>query len=162
MIDAKTLVARLRTDELRCRTGILLIPEPFLGQEAVIAARLGIQHVDLAQWVVDRVPHGGKYLHLSVGTVFGHLDDIANDHSGMDCVLISNLDVAVMRLASIERTQLWCALLEDFPHRKKAILLAVPGHKDGIIVLQEEAIRSKWEQSDRITTWPVQPTGIDQ
>ena len=159
MLDAKTLVARLRTNELRCRTGVLLIPEPCLGKEAEIAARLGIQYVDFASYILEHAPIGGEFLHLSVSILFTYFDNIANEHSGMDCVLISNTDVAAMRLTSADREQLWTCLLQDFPHRRKAILLGIPGHKEGIIVLQEEIIRSKWEQSHRMATWQFEPRG---
>lgn len=162
MLEANALVARLRGDELRCRTGILFLPDLCLGREAEVAARLGIQHVDLAAYVLERVPVGGKFLNLSAGKIFDHLDDIANAHSGMDVVLIANADIAVMRLTSADRAQLWESLLKDFPNRKKALLLAIPEHKDGIRVLQEEPLRHTWEQAGRLGKWSMEHRGQDR
>lgn len=153
MTEPKELVRMLRTGAWRCRTGILLLPADALGKEATIAAKLDVQHMDFVAYLIEHAPAGSKYVNLTLEDLFRFLDDIANSASGMDCVLISDIDVAAVKLTSVERTELWHRLLSDFPHRRKAVLFGVPDHMDGIRVLQEASIRNEWEHAGRVAKW---------
>ena len=154
MTEPAELVKILRSGELRCRTGIVLLPDSAFGYEADVAARLDVQHVDFTEHMIAQVPQGSQFVDLTLGRIFEYLDDIAESASGMNCVLVSGFDVAVMRLTSKERAELWRRLLTDFPYRKKGLLLGVPGHLDGVRVLQEETIRKDWQDAGRIARWP--------
>ena len=152
-VDSKELVRMLRTKAWRCRTGILLVSGESLGQEATIAARLNIQHVDLVEYLIQNAPPESAYIGLTLEGLFGIIDDIANSASGMDCVLVSNIDVGTANLTSKERTELWQRLMRDFPHRRKSVVFGVPAHLDGIRVLQEASILAQWENDNRLGRW---------
>ena len=102
MVDPKELVRMLRTEAWRCRTGIVLVPAESLGQEATIAARLNVQHVDLVAYLIESAPADSDYIGLTLEGLFRIIDDIANSPSGMDCVLVSDIDVGTAKLASKE------------------------------------------------------------
>jgi hypothetical protein len=153
MTEPAELVKQLRSGELRCRTGIVLLPDDALGHEADVAARLDVQHVDFTEHMIAQVPPGSQVVDLTLGRIFASLDDIVDSTLGMNCVLVSAFDVAVMRLTSKERAELWRRLLSDFPYRKKGLLLGIPGHLEGILVLQEETIRKDWQDAGRIARW---------
>lgn len=153
MIEPRELIARLRSQDLRCRTGILLVPASSLGQESEVAVRLGIDHMSLARRLLETVPEGGQFVTVNLTSVFRLLDDIADNHKGRKCVLIYDIDVAAMRLASHERVELWDRLMRDFPYHRVPLVFAIPAHLDGIRVLQEEKIRKEWEESGRMAVW---------
>jgi hypothetical protein len=153
MVDPWDLVRRLRSNELRSRTGLLLLPQSAIGREQDIAARLNVQHEDLLTQLLEAVPSGSSYLNLTLGSLFEYLDEIANSNSGMACVLVSQIDVAAMKLSSRDRAQLWRRFLTDFPYRRKAVLLGIPDCMDAIRILQERSIRDAWERSDQIAHW---------
>jgi hypothetical protein len=153
MIEPSELVRRLRQASYRSKTGILLLPVPALGQEANIAAQLDIQHVDFAASLLSRIPQGSNYVDVTLRTIIDDLDQIANAASGMDCVLVSQIDVAVTKLTFPDRARFWPRLLGDFPNRRKGLLLSVPDVPDGLEVLHDESIRRAWINADRVAKW---------
>lgn len=153
MIDPPELVRRLQSEEFRCRTGILLVPQTHIGREAEIAVRLNVQYEDLTNRLLQTVPPGSGYLNLTLESLFDQLDDIANSSAGMGCVLVAQIDVAVMKLNSHERARLWRDLLTNFPHRRKAMVIGIPGCMDGIRVLQEQSIMEEWVHAERMAIW---------
>jgi hypothetical protein len=155
MIEPKALTARLRSQDLRCRTGILLIPESVLGHEAEVAVHLDVDHIDFAKCLLDAVPEGGQFVDLSLAHVLKLLTDIADNYKGRGCVLVSNTDVAAMHMCSHDCGELWDRLMRDFPHQRVALVFTIPEHLDGIRVLQEESIRQGWERSGRMATWTI-------
>jgi len=155
MVEPKELILRLRSQDLRCRTGILLVPEPVLGHESEVAVRLGIDYISFAKRLLDAVPKGAQFMDMNLARVFNLLDDIADNHRGRRCVLISDIDVAAMRLSSHDRNELWDRLMRDFPYHKVALVFTIPGYLDGIRVLEEETVRQGWEESGRMATWTI-------
>ena len=147
------VVAVLHTRILRCRTGVLSLPEGALGAESEIAAALGVELLDYREHLLSCVTTGAKYLNLTLTRVFDDLDDIANTRTGETCVLIGNFDVAVARLQTDERTVLWRNLFTDYPHRTRALLLCIPSHNDESFSFPDSSIRRMWHESNRFAIW---------
>ena len=140
------LVNSLRSHTLRTKTGILLIKPEQLGDEGHIALRLGIQLLDYTDYLLDRVPDGGTIVNLSLDTIVEDLDVISNRSTGMDCVLLSNFDIAVTKLTSGERSQLWKGLMGQFPNRRKGLIFCMPA--------RTKESEQEWSEFDeRIVEW---------
>ena len=159
MASPEEVVAMLRAQSLRCRTGVLSLPDRALGSESEIAAALSVEMLDYREYLLSRVTTGARYLNLTLSRVFDDLDDIANAKTGESCVLIGNFDVAVARLRSDERTVLWRNLLTDFPHRTRALLLCIPSHNDESFAFPDSNIRRMWYESKRFAVWQIDPRG---
>jgi hypothetical protein len=155
MIEAKELVRRLREATYRSKTGILLLPPSAFGHEADIAAQLNIQHVDFVTRLLARIPRGSDYVHVTFGAIIDELDKITNAASGMNCIMLSQIDVAVTKLSFPDRVMFWPHLLGDFPHRRKGLLLAVTDISDGSELLQDPSSREAWLNSDRMARWEL-------
>ncbi|MCE5327913.1 MAG: hypothetical protein LLG01_16015 [Planctomycetaceae bacterium] len=153
MIDARELVRLLRAASFRSKTGVILLPADMFGQEELIAAQLDIQYADIVPLLIQRIPPHGNFLNLSLSGLFEVLDSLAFSNAGMDCVLISGIDVPAMKLASIERREMWRRLLQDYPYRPKGLVFTIPNHMDGVLVLQESSIRAEWERGGRVAAW---------
>ncbi len=155
MIDVHELVKRLRHVAFRSKTGILLIPSTEHGHEADIAARLNIEHVDFVTCLLGKVPNDSDYVNVSLGGIIEELDQITNARSGMDCVLVSQIDVAATKLTYPDRARLWPRLLGDFPNRRKGLLLTVTDISEGSELLQDRSMLEAWLNADRIAKWTL-------
>ena len=148
------MVNMLRNRELRCRTALLMIPLSLMGKEAQIAAQLGIDHVDYRQYLLDHLPAGGEFLGLSANKIFGDLDAISNAMSGMDCVLLSNLDLAVAGIPAIDRTSLLKErLFNQLCYRRRGLLIVMPDTGPDVGALLDQELKQYWMDHDRLVKW---------
>jgi hypothetical protein len=162
MPSPQEVVTLLRTQGLRCRTGILAIPPKSLGAEPEIAAALDVELLDYPTHLLSRVSVGQQYLNLTLSRVFEDLDAIANSKSGESCVLVGSFDVAVSKLRTEERSILWRNLLIDFPYRTRALLLSIPAYNDESFAFPDANIRLMWLESERFSVWQPISRGSDQ
>lgn len=128
MTDQKAvqLVKLLRSRELRCRTGILLLSKEWLGQEPNVAARLGIDCLDYAKVLQEAFSYGTAYVNINATSEVNRLDDIATGLASSDCILIYNVDLSLSKLDNDSRNTLWSAVWEKLSNRRVALIIAVP------------------------------------
>ena len=120
------LVHLLRGHILRVRTGLYLLPVPMLTRAPDEAARLGIHAVDSRDWLLKRLPEGTRFSGITVERLLELVDEICREVSESDCLLIYDFDLLVARLKTDERAELWRQLYSGFPHRPRALLIAMP------------------------------------
>jgi hypothetical protein len=131
-----------------------MVPLSLLGQESRIAAQLGIDHVDYRRYLLDHLPAGGTFLGLSANKVFADLDGISNEAMGTDCVLLSNLDLALAGLVTSERMGLLRErLFNQFCYRRRGLLIAMPDTDSVPSPLFDHAMRQHWLSYDRLVVW---------
>lgn len=120
------LIRYLRGPALRVRTGLWLAPPGFRGHEAATAARLGVSAADARRPLMDTLLPGQTRLLLRESTLIRALDTIAQGDFPSDCCLVYNLDLLLAGLTSTARAAVWASLYDGFPHRERALLLAMP------------------------------------
>ena len=96
------VVKLIRTNTLRIRNGLWLLPSTSLGQERNEAARLLVEGVDLRQELVQYLPAGTHFIGLTEQKVIELLDKVAEGEGQSDCALIYNLDLLLARLKQHE------------------------------------------------------------
>ena len=141
------LVARLRSYRLRVRTGIWLLPLPFLAHVGDEAARLDIDLVDIRQVLLNALPKDTIYSGLDAAYLVDLLDEICRAHLGRDCILVYNFDLLLARLRHDERMDLWHQLYDSFPYRRRALLIAVPQGADALL---PSSALGAWRQDGRL------------
>lgn len=154
MLNPKSMVEMLRNRELRCRTGVMMVPLSLMGQESRIAAQLGIDHVDYRRYLLDHLPAGGAFLGLSANKVFADLDNISNEATGTDCVVLSNLDLALAGLVTSERMSLLRErLFNQLCYRRRGLLFAMPDAGSVPNPLFDHEMTQHWQARDRLVVW---------
>ncbi len=130
---------------LRCRTGVLLIPEAELGRERELAARLNIDCVDMAEHVNNSLPEETEFVPPGAAYVLRWLRDIANAESGGDCVLVSNVDLLLARLEEQQRETVWRQLCNNFPNYRRGIIITLPAK--GVSLLMSRETQDVWRKT---------------
>jgi hypothetical protein len=140
------LKQRLARQVLRCRTGVLLADAGHLGKEPDLAARAGMQPLDLTRHLLDIQP-GTKYADITAETLSRALDDISKSNGVRDCILVYNLDLPLARLDDTELSRLWKHLRKDLQTRPKTLVFLLPS---GAEVIFPEAERKLWDEEKRL------------
>lgn len=144
------LVALLRGRTLKVRTGLWLMPLPYLGKEEDEAARLGIDALDIRRPILAGLPAGARFTGLSVVSLVETLDGVAQARDGSDCVLVYNLDLALARLRRQERLDVWQSLFHEFGYRARALVLAMPVNAEQLLPTSERMMA--WRNDGRLAT----------
>jgi len=145
---AEALVDLLSGPTLRCRTGILLLPKKLLGQEANIAARLGMDAVDYREVLVASLPSGTSFVDIDQDTEFARLDHLTTDVAGSPCFLVCNMDLALAKLDHSARGQFWDAFLHKLSRRPRAPILAMPDSAEHLLPKLD-----LWDREERIAVY---------
>ena len=145
------LKERLRGRSLRSRTGLLLVPPARLPDGPEIAARLGIEALDYAQFIRESLPPDARRVGITADAEQERLDGIAEAATGADVVLVYHLDLAMARLTMAERGRLWRALREGLPHRRRALLLTMPAGAARLLPTEQEW--AAWQDGQRVAWW---------
>lgn len=150
--DPKDLIKLLRSGELRCRTGILLLPDKWLGREPDVAARLDIDCLDYAQTLQEAFSYGTAYVDIDVSSELDRLDTLASNLTVSDCLLIYNIDLALSKLYIEGSTSaLWNGIWEKLSNRSVSLVIAVPeGAKR---LLPDSESLEHWVASGRIARY---------
>jgi len=152
---AKDLVSLLRSPRARCRVGILLLAPEDCGKEHDLAARLGVGTADYLALLIESLPTGARFADITAAREEARLNELAMKASEHDCTLVYNLDVALARLSSPERAELWANLYSRFPHRPNALILGVPASGKGLLPTGEAL--TAWVNESRVVEVEVQP-----
>jgi hypothetical protein len=142
------VVQLVRGPKLTCRTGILLLAARQLGREPALAARLNLDTLDYAEWRLNKVAPGQRYLGLSKETVIQEFDEICAQNSPTDALLLYNFDVALAYLPYFERPYVWNFLRDSFRKRPKALVFAMPAQAEHL--LPDESARVIWHLGGRL------------
>jgi len=149
-VGTTSLVEQLRSVELRIRTGILIVPHSWLGQEDDIAAHLGISCQDLCVWILDRVPKGRKTLGIKVEEIIENLTQILNKPELIgSCILVSNSDFLLAGLSYDDRLRFWDFIRCSF-RREKGLLLSFPQEATNLLPIHE---LKNWSSLERLAIW---------
>jgi len=122
----RELVDRLRRYTFRTRVGLWCMPLDHIGHEPDVAARLGIEAVDVREPVLQGLPEGTRYVRLTSEKVLEVLDSIAGYSGKTDCVLVYNVDLLLAGLRREERQRVWQGLFDGLPYRSRALVTAIP------------------------------------
>lgn len=144
------MVALLRGHRLRCRTAILLVSPSQIAEALNIAARLGLDAVDYHEVLVRSLPPGAKFVPLTAASEETRLDTIAEQPVGADAVLVYNFDLAVAKLEHRQRALLWSTLRDRLPHRRRALVLAMPLGAERLLPADGELVG--WQEG-RLAAW---------
>lgn len=122
----RPLIAWVRKDTLRTRIGVWQMPLEWIGQEKTVAAHLGVETVDMREIILGSLPEGTRFVHLTATKVQEVIDTIASTRGKTDCALVYNLDLLLAGLSSHERLEVWRSLIDGYPHRARALVIAIP------------------------------------
>lgn len=144
---AAELIHKLRGPSLRCRTGIVLLAPDDLGYEAGLAVRLGVDAEDYVKVLLENLAPDARFVGIGDEEEEQRLHRIAQANGG-PVVLVYNFDVALTRMKWQQRERLWRHLFAHFPHRRRALLLAVPEKAHELLPAGTD--RRMWEKDGRI------------
>lgn len=148
-LTASQLVGCLRGVSLKKRTGILVVPLPWLGRECEIATRLGISYEDERELVLNRLPPGQRFLGQSWKDVIAQdLDKlVCNSRLDGDCVLVANVDIIISSFLETDRNLFWKFLFDSYKP-SKGVLLALPDNTQRLLTDTE-----RWTRAGRLANW---------
>ena len=152
-VGAEALVRRLTGGGLYVKTGLLLLPRPWLGREEEVAARLNLGFLDYQDWRVERLRPGERLLRYSAERLVAELDRICAERHEAQHLLLSNLDLPVAALSGEERQKFWSFLHSAFTKRPRALLVAFPQTAEEL--LPWKADLASWKDQGRLSTWQL-------
>jgi hypothetical protein len=147
-VDAASLIALMRGPTLRVRTGVWLAPKEVINQAADHAARLGISCVDIRARLLAELPTDTRFTGLTPYRVVALLDGICDGSDGTDCILVENLDLLLARLRLQERQEVWDHLRRAHAHRRRALLIVMPGTAKHLLPSSEDL--GAWKADGRL------------
>lgn len=152
MTDASVaaLARLLCGEELRIRTGILLLGGSWLGREGELGARLNIGYQDLGQRTLEGVPSGRRFLGNTQNRLIADLSAVlADPRVPGRCVLVSNVDLFLAGLPPADHHRFWDFMRVTF-RRARGLMLSFPSVATHLLPLGE---RDRWEEVGRIVVW---------
>ena len=152
-VEAADLVTRLRGYSLRVRTGLWLLPVQLLQDMPNEGARLGIEAVDCAWYLLAELPTDTRFVGVNSARIIELLDEICLQNQGGDCLLIFNLDLLVARLKQSERHEVWMHLYTSFSHRFRGLLIAMPQGTNALLPGGDWL--AAWHRDERLAETPV-------
>lgn len=129
MVDIHTLVQQLRQPDARISVGVWFLPSEYLGQEEIIAWRLGLQPLDARRAFLERLPEGAT--HTGLRTRFAHeklfefINTIGRGKCDRRCLLLHTFDLLLLALEVDAREQFWNAALM-LPYLQTKLIIALP------------------------------------
>ncbi|MBB6017422.1 hypothetical protein ACFP9V_18665 [Deinococcus radiopugnans] len=149
--EASALVRRLTGGGLYVKTGLLLLPDAWLGREKEVAARLNLGHLDFQSWRVARLRPDERLLRYSADRLIAELDAVCAERHEAQHLLLSNVDLPIAALSGEERQQFWTFLHSTFIKRPRALLAAFPQAAEEL--LPWDADLAQWKDQGRLCTW---------
>ena len=123
----RDLIENLRPDSsLRCHTGLLLVPTRDLDELPQWGAHFGLDTIAYGEFLLGDLPEQTRFVNLTAESEARRLRAIADALPGSPVLLVSQLDIAVSRLRTEERSALWLNLLTRLTQTRHGLLLAMP------------------------------------
>ncbi len=120
----------LRQPGARTGVGVWLMPRDYLGREAEVAVRLGVEALDAREAYLKSLPEGARFSGLTRPSGYEGLTRLLYDLTRVahqrDCLLVHTLDLLLLGLEVDERQRFWSDTLETFPYPRTKLILAVP------------------------------------
>lgn len=146
-MNLDNLVSLLKSEELRIRTGLLMVEPGGLPLVKEFGATLGLHCEDACELILRRTPEERKTIGLNVALVFEILTEIVDDATiSGSCVMVSNLDIVLAGLGQSERDRFWYSLRGTF-RRNRGLLAVFPVGAIAWMPVEERAI---WEKDGRL------------
>ena len=142
------VIHTLRYGGLRVRTALWLLPPEQLTSLPDSAARLGIHLVDARRPLLNATAPDQRFLRLTVREFIEALDALCQTPHTSDCLLVTNCDLIIARLNFQERREAWATLYQGFPHRSRALLIAMPDSADLLLPGKQEL--TYWRREGRL------------
>lgn len=149
--EAEALVHLLGGGGAYVRTGVLLLPKPWLGREGEIAVRLGASHVGYQQWKLGQLAPAQSFLLLSAERLIDELDQICLENRSRATLLVSLLGLPLTALRPDERSKFWHFMHGAFSKRPCSLLLALPEMASSALPSDPE----QWQESGRLAHWQL-------
>jgi len=151
--NPQELIELLSGKSLIHRTGIWLMPIPLLGKELDQAARLNIDAVDIREKLLETLPANTRFLGLRSEKLLQLLNQLSDQYKGTDCILVCNFDLLLAKLKQQDRQIFWKQLYNTFPHRKHALIIAMPEGSEQLLPIYSELIL--WNKDRRLASTNV-------
>ncbi len=120
----------VRQPGARTGVGVWLMPHNYLGREAEIAVRLGIEAMDAREAYLKSLPEGALFSGLTRPSGYESLTrllyDLTHTTHQRDCLLMHTLDLLLLGLEVNERQRFWSETLDGLPYPRTKLILAVP------------------------------------
>ncbi len=142
------VIQTLRYGGLRVRTALWLLPPDQLNRLPDSAARLGIHLVDARHPLLDAIAPEQRFLRLGIREFIKALDELCLKDQASDCLLVANCDLIIASLSPQDRREAWETLYQGFPHRSRALLIAMPRGAD--LLLPNEQELEYWRKEGRL------------
>lgn len=149
MTTPTDLIQQLRHSGWRVRTALYLLPAADMRRLPEWAARLNIGYADARTPLLATIAPTQRYLHLTEVQLIHALDALCQEPTAKDCLLVGNMDLLLAKLGGQERERVWQTLFQAFPHRPRALLLAMP---QSAPTLPPEPQLSYWAAEGRLAT----------
>lgn len=150
-VSSESLARRLSGGGLYVRTGLLLLPQLWLGREAEIAARLNLGFIDYPAWRAARLRDGEKLLRYSAERLVSELDAICAESQDSNHLLVANLDLPVSALNGEDGRRFVTFLRENFSKRPRSLLVCLP--QSAGAALPWDADLDVWTREGRLARW---------
>ena len=151
--EAEQLVRRLMGGGLYVKTGVLLLPRPWLGRESEVAARLNLGRLDFQHWRAARLQPGERILRYTAERLLAELDVICKEQHQTEHLLIANLDLPVAALNGEERKKFWDFLNNAFSKRRRALLMTFPTQATELLPWETDL--KHWKDQGRLAAWAL-------
>lgn len=141
------LVELLRSQELRLRTGVLLLPPESLGTESEIAVNLAVSHQDICIKIISQAQPSKKLLGINKKFIFDQLDSIINE-SGLSgsCILVSGVDILLAAIKNEEVLHFWNFFRCNY-RRGRGLIISLPVNAKSLMPLEEY---NRWVEIQRV------------
>ncbi len=142
------VIQLVRGAQLMCRTAILLLGKQHLGYEVRLAAKYNLDPLNYAEWRLQKVVPGQRYLALNKESLLQDIDEICYVNTTTNALLVYNLDVALAYLPHPDRSYVWDFLRDRFRKRPRALVIAMPAEAEHL--LPNESSMGIWHKAGRI------------
>ena len=148
--EPSEVVRLLNGGGLYVRTGLLLLPQKWLGREGELAVKLGVSHVNYQQWKTPQIQAGQSFLMYTAERLADELDALCQQKHPRSTLLVSLLDLPLTALHPAERRKFWQFMYSAFGKRPRGLLLTLPERTS---VLPDETDLENWLESRRLARW---------
>jgi hypothetical protein len=148
MCSLEAFIDFITGPQLRCRSGILLFSEEYVGQERICAQQLALRPVDYVIWYLEHHPNLTSRLYLSNARILEDFDSLCAENSSSRALLVYNVDLALYRLDRAGRIAFLDGLEYRFVRRPVGVIIGLP--EKAFNNLFSNNTRERWENQNRL------------
>jgi len=140
------LISLLRKPVLRVRTGLLLVTLDYLGKERDLAARFGVEAIDINKLWLQIIPQGSNYSGLDPQSLKELLSGISGLSYKYRCLMIYNFDLVFSCLKYNDRNHVWNYIFNSMPNRRNSLLILIQDAATDLIPTDNEFVNLNREK----------------